>query len=230
MCRWGFFAAGRPHAMLDASTAHFRSLRSTPAAQRAKAVAFVEQVWELTYALEKRVQLPLVDLPGFAGGEVEHDRFPSEPVAAAQALRVHWGLGTGPIPHLVRTMENHGLIVTLLPYAGTATAKVDAFSTSRLPRPIVVLTPDRADDVYRHRFTAAHELGHLLLHGNSAPGDPHQEQEADAFAAELLTPHDVIRPELPNRLRSPRSQPNRPGLGRVRRLPRLPLPRGRRDL
>ena len=40
----GFLSAGRPHARLDASTAHFRSLRSTRAAQRAKAVAFVEQV------------------------------------------------------------------------------------------------------------------------------------------------------------------------------------------
>src|ERR1035437_4783359 len=56
-----FFMPGRPHARLDASTAHFRSLRSTRAFQRAKAVAFVEQLWELTYALEKWVRLPFVD-------------------------------------------------------------------------------------------------------------------------------------------------------------------------
>ena len=64
-----FFLPGRPHARLDASTAHFRSLRSTRAFQRAKAVAFVEQVWEVTYAIEKRVRLPFVDVPGFSGGE-----------------------------------------------------------------------------------------------------------------------------------------------------------------
>jgi Zn-dependent peptidase ImmA (M78 family) len=105
-----------------------------------------------------------------------------------------------PIPHLVRTMEAHGLIVTLIPFAGPATATVDAFSTSQLPRPIVVLTPDRANDVYRHRFTAAHELGHLLLHGDAAPGDVIQEKQADAFAAEFLTPGELIRPELPPRM------------------------------
>jgi hypothetical protein len=77
---------------------------------------------------------------------------------------------------------------------------VDAFSTSQLPRPIIVLTPDRADDVYRHRFTAAHEVGHLLLHGEAVPGDAIQEKEADIFAAEFLTPSEVIRPELPSRM------------------------------
>ncbi|WP_041255218.1 XRE family transcriptional regulator [Frankia sp. EAN1pec] len=195
-----FLAAGRPYARLESSAAHFRSLRRTPVSQRNKAIAFTEQVWELTYALEKRVQLPPVDLPGFSAGEVVTDVAGTDPAGAARALRQAWNLGTGPIPHLVRTMENHGLIVTLVPFAGTATATVDAFSTSHLPRPVVVLTPDRANDVYRHRFTAAHELGHLLLHPDTAPGDAIQEKEADAFAAELLTPSAEITPQLPARV------------------------------
>jgi Zn-dependent peptidase ImmA (M78 family)/transcriptional regulator with XRE-family HTH domain len=195
-----FLAAGRPYARLDDTAAHFRSLRRTPAIQRAKAIAFAEQVWELAYALEKRVQLPPVDLPGFSAGEVSPELTSASPIETAQALRRHWDLGTGPVPFVVRTMEAHGLIVTLVPFAGSATATVDAFSTSQLPRPIVVLTPDRANDVYRHRFTAAHELGHLLLHGDAAPGDVLQEKEADVFAAEFLTPSAVIRPELPTRM------------------------------
>jgi Zn-dependent peptidase ImmA (M78 family)/transcriptional regulator with XRE-family HTH domain len=196
----GFFAVGRPHAHLDASTAHFRSLRSTRASQRAKAVAFVEQVWELAHALEQRVQFPAIDLPGFNSTYTAASEFPSDPTAAARALRAHWGLGSVRIPHLVRTMETKGIIVTTVPFAGDDTARVDAFSTSHLPRPLVVLTPDRADDVYRHRFTAAHELGHLLLHRNSAPGDPQQEHEANLFAAEILTPAAVIEDLLPTRV------------------------------
>ncbi|KDE09929.1 helix-turn-helix domain-containing protein [Rhodococcus aetherivorans] len=195
-----FLAAGRPYARLDAADAHFRSLRRTPVGQRDKAISFTEQVWELTYALEKRVRLPSVDLPGFSAGEVEQTDFPTDPVAAARALRQHWGLGTRRISRMVRTMEQHGIIVTLVPFAGTATASVDAFSTSKLPRPIVVLTPDRADDVYRHRFSAAHELGHLLMHSDCLPGDTQQEREADLFAAEFLTPQAQITPLLPSRL------------------------------
>jgi Zn-dependent peptidase ImmA (M78 family) len=164
------------------------------------AVAFVEQVWELTHALEKRVRLPVVDFPGFSAGEVSPEITEAGPVQAAQTLRQHWGLGAGPIPYLVRTIEHHGLVVTLVPFAGTATATVDAFSTSHLPRPVIVLTPDRANDVYRHRFTAAHELGHLVLHADAAPGDTLQEKEADAFAAEFLTPSTVITSQLPARM------------------------------
>lgn len=115
-------------------------------------------------------------------------------------LQLRWGLGEGRIPQLVRTMEHRGLIVTLTPFAGEATATVDAFSTSQPPRPIVVLPPDRADDVYRHRFTAADELGHLVLHGDTVPGDTQQEKEADRFAAELLTPAETITPLLPSRM------------------------------
>jgi Zn-dependent peptidase ImmA (M78 family)/transcriptional regulator with XRE-family HTH domain len=198
-----FFAAGRPHARLDASMAHFRSLRSTRVGQRAKAVALVEQLWELTFALERRVELPFVDLPDLTTAS-EHHRI--EPETAARELRRHWGIGPGPVQHLVRTMELHGIVVTILDVAGEDVARVDAFSTSRLPRPLVILTTDRANDIYRHRFTAAHELGHLLLHPDVAPGDLEQEREANRFAAELLTPTAEIGPELLPRPKIPTMQ------------------------
>lgn len=195
-----FFSAGRPYARVQVSDTHFRSLRSTPAKDRNKAIAFVEQTWEVVHALEKRVRLPEVDVPGLSAGEVNEGVVPSDPEDAARFIRALWGLGEGPIPRVVRLLEAHGVVVTLVPFAGESTASVDAFSTSRLPRPVVVLTPDRARDVHRHRFTAAHELGHLLLHGEVGSGDPLQEREADRFAAEFLVPGHVIRPTLPARM------------------------------
>ncbi len=185
-----FFAAGRPHARVDAGIAHFRRLRSTRVGERAKALAYVEQVWELVNALELHVELPPPDLPELHEGGL------ADPAAAARAVRRAWDITPGPLPHLVRTMEIHGVIVTLLPFAKDESARIDAFSTSRLPRPIVVLTPDRADNVYRHRFTAAHELGHVLMHHEIAPGEMKVEREADAFAAELLTPAEEIAADL----------------------------------
>jgi len=168
--------------------------------QRSKAVSFTEQVWELIYALERRVVLPHVDLPGFAGGEITPGTsLPTDPIQAARALRQHWGLGTGPISHLVRILEVHGIVVVHAPADGDFRT-VDAFSTSRLPRPFVVISRDRTIDVYRHRFTSAHELGHLVLHADAIPGDPGQERDADAFAAEFLTPRDSVVPVLPTRV------------------------------
>src|SRR5664280_1023498 len=197
----GFFAPGRPYARMDASAAHFRSLRATRTKDRDRAVAFVEQLWELTYALERRVELPRVDLPGRPGAPGAAAEAPLDPAAAARAVRSAWRTAPGPFPHLVRTLELHGVVVSHVAFAGEATARIDALSTSHLPRPLIITTPDRADDVFRHRFTTAHELGHLLLHQDAAPGDVQQEREANLFAAELLLPAHEIVGELPSRMR-----------------------------
>ncbi|GAA2689729.1 MULTISPECIES: XRE family transcriptional regulator [Actinosynnema] len=183
-----FLTGARPHTRLDPASAHFRSLRATRSYQRAKAVAHTEQTWELASALERRAPLPAVDLPAL----------PGDPVTSARALRAAWRLGTGPIRDLVRRMEERGVLVQCPPRDADLET-VDAFSTAALPRPVVVLTPNRADDVHRHRFSAAHELGHLVLHGDRAPGGAAGEREADVFAAEFLAPADRIRPELPRR-------------------------------
>lgn len=185
-----YFAAGRPLGRVDGSQAHFRSLRSTSSRERAKAIAFIEQVWELTFALEKRVQFPAVDLPTLAPDGIT-------PASAARSLRAHWALGDKPVKHLVAQTEAHGIVVSLLSLASADVARVGAFSTSHLARPIIVVTPERARSVYVHRFTVAHEIGHVLLHHDAVPGDARQEREADQFAAEFLTPRDLITNFLP---------------------------------
>jgi Zn-dependent peptidase ImmA (M78 family)/transcriptional regulator with XRE-family HTH domain len=194
----GHFALGRPRAHVDITQASFRHLRSTTIAQQQQACAFVEQVWELSTRLEAYVEFPDLDLPDWA---INSEHAP-DPRTAAQAIRTHWDLGFGPINFLVYELEQHGILTVLLSLRGDADtpARIDAFSTPALPRPLIVLTPDRADDVLRHRFTAAHELGHLLLHRNVRTGTTAHEREADAFAAELLMPAVAIAPLLPRRV------------------------------
>lgn len=185
-----FFAAGRPLYHIDTGAAHFRSLRSVRAGDRDKALATAEQVWELAHALETAVQFPAVNLPKFEEG--------MNPAAAAKVLREIWQIPDGPFPHLVATMEAHGVIVLVLEEG--AIDRVDAFSTVASERLFVISTPRRSNNVYGHRFTCAHELGHLLLHGEAIPGDRKQEREADEFAAALLMPAEDIQPVLPARL------------------------------
>lgn len=212
-----FFIAGRARAAVDAVSTHFRSLRSMRVYERDQAVTFAGQVWELAHALEQHIHLPELDLPGITGvsadtcpgpGAAAGDRTGADVLATsgrasatAQQVRQEWGLGDRPVAHLVRLLEAHGVLVALLPFNDAR--RVDAFSTAATPRPVVVLTAEK-DNVYRHRFTAAHELGHLLLHHDAAPGDPAHEREADAFAAELLLPRLRLLKELPARLDLPR--------------------------
>lgn len=188
--RPGFFGVGRPLARIDTVNAHFRSLRSARVSDRQKALATATLMWELTFALERYVKLPKVDLPVLPACTT-----PSE---AAVALRTHWGLPDGPVKHLVATAESHGIIVAVRPLREIDA--VDAFSAVIVDRPIIVTTPRRSENVFRHRFSTAHEIGHLLLHGDSGEHSAAIEKEADAFAAAFLTPAAAMDTALPQRL------------------------------
>lgn len=197
----GFFAHGRPRVQVEIAEASFRRLRSTTVAQQQQATAYVEQAWELSCYLETSVEFPPVDLPTWALPDAE---VVPDPVTAARAVRHQWGLGTGPIEHLVYELEQHGILTVLFSMKQDGDpddrSRIDAFSTTALPRPLIVLTPDKANDVMRHRFSAAHELGHVVMHHGRQGTDSQLERQADMFAAELLTPSDIIRDHLPRRL------------------------------
>lgn len=188
--RPGFFGVGRPLARIDTVNAHFRSLRSARVSDRQKALATATLVWELTFALERYVRLPEVDLPAVPSG--------SSPAEAAALLRHHWGLPQGPVKHLVATAESRGVVVAVRPFAEIGT--VDAFSVVIVDRPIVVTTPRRTENVFKHRFSIAHEVGHLLLHSDSGEHSAAVEKEADEFAAAFLTPAAAMDAALPQRL------------------------------
>lgn len=185
-----FFAVGRPLARLDGLHAHFRSLRSTRVSDRQKALATASLVWELTFALERYVRLPEVRLPIVATD--------STPAEAAVLLRDHWRLPEGPVKHLVATAESHGIVVVVRPL-GDIDA-VDAFSLTIVDRPIIITTPRRTENVFRHRFSVAHELGHLLLHTDCEESSVALEREADEFAAAFLTPAAAMDAVLPDHL------------------------------
>lgn len=188
--RPGFFSVGRPLARMDTVNAHFRSLRSARVGDRQRALAMATLVWELTFALERLIKLPEVDLP-----KVPHGTSPTD---AAVLLRQHWQLPDGPVKHLVANAEARGIVVVVRPL-GEIDA-VDAFSVSIVDRPIVVMTPRRSENVFRHRFSVAHEIGHLLLHADVEEPNATIEREADEFAAAFLTPAAAMDAALPQRL------------------------------
>jgi Zn-dependent peptidase ImmA (M78 family)/transcriptional regulator with XRE-family HTH domain len=197
----GFFAHGRPRVQVDIAEASFRRLRSTTVAQQQQATAYVEQAWELSCYLEENVEFPELKLPEWAHADSNDT---PDPVTAAGAMRQHWDLGSEPIQHLVYQLEQHGILTVFFSMKEDSAldekSRIDAFSTIALPRPMIVLTPDKANDVMRHRFSAAHELGHVVLHHGRQGTDSQLERQANMFAAEFLTPHEAIRNQLPRRI------------------------------
>ncbi len=181
-----FFSGGPPPRV---STPHFRSLRSTPQVAQDEAEAYGRFVAEVAGLLEASVEFPQLLLPDIP---VEHDEVGGAERAAREA-RAHFNLSPGPVQHVVRLAERFGVIVV---YSEPGVASIDAYSLTSSTRPVIVLNPVK-DDYYRQRFDVAHELGHLIMHHDSEPGNRASEDEANRFASEFLMPAEEIRPLLP---------------------------------
>ncbi|WP_433229019.1 XRE family transcriptional regulator [Actinomadura formosensis] len=184
-----FFQGGRSSVSMDG--AHFRSLRSTSQIERDQALAYGRIATDVVAALEALVDFPEVDLPEYP---VSPDEIAGPgPVEAARLTRKALLDRPGPVPHVVRLLEKHGVIVLVLPQAAE---RVDAFSVGVHPRPMVFFNPAKGD-YWRNRFDAAHELGHLVMHADAEPGEKVVEDQAHRFAAEFLMPEHDIAGELP---------------------------------
>jgi len=176
--------------------AHFRKLRSTTRMDRDRLLVRLELLSEVVANVETFVELPPVEIPEYGIDDTAGD---TEPEAAAAAVRAAWGLGRGPIDHIVRLLESKGIVVVR---PRVDNSGVDAFSTWAGQRPVIVLGSDKADAA-RSRFDAAHELGHLVMHHDVEPGRHIVEQQAHRFAAAFLLPADVIAKEFPARMSWP---------------------------
>ncbi len=187
----GFFAVRPDDVAALSTTPHFRSLRSTSQLARDQAFAYGQVAVDVASSLERHVEFPPPDVPCLP--VAADDPGGDGPERAARLVREQWGIGPGPVGHLVRLLENRGVLVVFSP---PRAASVDAYSFDSRLRPVVVLNPVK-HDYYRQRFDVAHELGHLVMHGDAEPGGRVVEDQAHRFAAELLMPAAAIRDLLP---------------------------------
>lgn len=186
-----FFASDRPLGEAPATTAHFRSLRSTSQRERDKAFAHALLAWELTRTIERHVQLPEVALPSDLA--LSPDSTVQDAERIARLTREALGLGVGPLPNVVRLLESLGVACTRLP---AKTRRVFAFSCDFPLRPVVVLSTER-QYLAAGRFDCAHELGHLVMHHDTEPGTHPVENQAHGFASEFIAPASQIADLLP---------------------------------
>lgn len=173
----GYFSQDVPP-LVTADEVRFRAARRATARERAVAVASGISGVEVDKWISARFALPVVDIPPFEGNNSR---------IAANLLREAWGLGSRPLPNLVQLCESRGIRVYTLPAVADA---VDAFSIWRDDVPYVFLARRKSPE--RTRFDLAHELGHLVLHGNEGDSTAEQEREADSFASEFLIPRNGV--------------------------------------
>lgn len=162
----------------------FRALTSMTAAQRDAVSSVPALAKEFDDALRAKFKLPESDIPTQLG---------SSPAEAADLVRREWGLAEHPIGNMIAHLEARGARVVALPPVGR---EVDGVSTWIDGVPFVALeTADHAPE--RIRWSAAHELGHLVLHSHNDELARKDEVDADQFAANLLMPAEPFLESLP---------------------------------
>jgi Zn-dependent peptidase ImmA (M78 family)/DNA-binding XRE family transcriptional regulator len=170
----------------------FRSFKSlkTRAQILARVSRWLDDFRALEERLDDRQPYRLMDLLGDSIGE---------PKGLAGRVRDALNLGPSePIRDICGLLESHGIKVLPIKIASDAFFGLSVAPDNGGPA-IVVNTWERIS-VERWIFTAAHELGHLLLHlseyhvGEQDEGEQ-QEKEANVFASHLLMPDDAFRRE-----------------------------------
>jgi Zn-dependent peptidase ImmA (M78 family) len=103
--------------------------------------------------------------------------------AAAMKLIKGWNLGFDPIPNVIEMLEDNGIRVIEI----DAAEEFDGLSTFVGDIPVVVINKNYS--VERKRFTALHELGHIVL---NIEEEAEKEKICHAFAGALLLPDDCL--------------------------------------
>jgi Zn-dependent peptidase ImmA (M78 family)/DNA-binding XRE family transcriptional regulator len=170
--------------ILPLDAVSFRARSKLAAGPRDGALSASTLALELNEWIESHYRLPDNQLPTL--GKLD-------PESAAEVLRARWSLGDSPISNMVHLIESRGVRVFSLP---PEFSDVDAFSFWRNGTPFVFLSTLKTPE--RGRFDAAHELGHLVLHGEErSVSGPQAEKEANTFASAFLMPKSSITEILP---------------------------------
>ena len=120
---------------------------------------------------------------------------PDEAVQAAADVRQAWNMGNGPIPGILRLFERKGIGVMSDSLPDTVWGLSTWTTTRRRPLVIVDMREEKTT-VERLRFTAAHELAHLLF---TFPDDMEQGQReklCNKFAGVFILPGETLIEEL----------------------------------
>jgi Zn-dependent peptidase ImmA (M78 family)/DNA-binding XRE family transcriptional regulator len=108
-------------------------------------------------------------------------------------LRYDWKLGTDPLFNIMELLEDHGIKVmevdAPIEFSGMSTWVNDEV-------PVIVINSKLDEFLDRKRFTALHELGHLMMPQIKSFDLKQKESFCNYFAGAMLMPEELFRKEL----------------------------------
>lgn len=177
----------------------FRALSSTSALEKNSYIEKTKLVTEIYDYLSEKLDLPQLNLYDL---EIPDEINLESMEKLAHQVRVNWGLGDGPIWNVIGLLEENGIIVSVLK---NDSSKIDAFTQIDVVdsrQRFCVMLESEKKSMPRRNFSAAHELGHIILHSrvpmNELDGLERSELETQAnlFASCFLLPKETFKNDL----------------------------------
>ena len=176
---------------------YFRSLAATSNKERMAQIERVRLFANIVNTIGEYIEFPSLSLYELKDSEE------IDVEALAESVRQSWEIPENqPISNIIDEMERHGIIVTDV---FTDSAKIDAYSQvvqiEKKPMAIVILGTDK-ENAFRRNFSAAHELGHILLDDYFNVNDltkleyKEMEDTMHRFAGALLIPREAYTNDL----------------------------------
>lgn len=169
----------------------FRKLQKLSARENSKIVQqtidFLERYLELEEILgiENKFSNAVLQMPVNSTDDIEK---------LVNKLRSEWKLGTDPLFNIIELMEDHGIKVmevdAPIEFSGMSTWVNDKV-------PVMVINSRLDEFLDRKRFTALHELGHLVMRSQISSMELKQKEAyCNYFAGAMLMPEELFRKEL----------------------------------
>ena len=182
-----------PNRDSEKGTIFYRSMSTATKSARNRAQRRTAWLRDIAGYLSEFVSLPESNFPVLS--------IPKDPLLlsddeieeAATEVRRYWRMSEGPVANMVLLLENQGAVIARDRLGAESLDSLSEF-VAEDQRPYIILGTDKGTPA-RWRFDAAHELGHIILHGNVSPdylakNELHKriENQAHRFAAAFLLP------------------------------------------
>jgi Zn-dependent peptidase ImmA (M78 family) len=136
--------------------------------------------------------MPDEGLPNYDLRKYSDEELPDKIEESAESLRKEWNLGQNPIPNVHLMLEEHGVKVKFLDDRNGFEGFSSFAQTGDKIIPTVALSRKGENDNTRLRFTALHELGHLILDLPNRLTGQQKERACHRFAGAFLLPQEVF--------------------------------------
>jgi Zn-dependent peptidase ImmA (M78 family)/DNA-binding XRE family transcriptional regulator len=172
---------------INLENVEFRKLKKLSAKDsariREKTVDILERYFELEdiLGIDEQFKNPIKDMPVNNYEDVE---------AVVKKIKEAWKLGEDPLSNIIELLEDNNIKVIEIE-AGDEFVGLSTWEG--IKNPVVVVNTNLKAD--RKRFTALHELGHILMNVNHLP-EKNREFYCHAFAGAMLIPAKALIKEL----------------------------------